>query len=113
MPLKVKLSYEIMKKFSSHGLSQRAVAYSEICIAKSRYLKDHVSSAKILYETASILQSIGKSWQRNNLLKQIILEDNSYETEQIRQRAILLLAVHFLEIENFSEALFSKDNCSK
>jgi tetratricopeptide (TPR) repeat protein len=64
----VTISYEIMKKFASHGLSQRAVAYSEICIAKSRYLKDHISAAKILYETALILQSLGKFWQRNNFL---------------------------------------------
>lgn len=108
----VTISYEIMKKFASHGLSQRALAYSEICINKSRYLKDSISTTKILYETALILQLIGKFWQRNNLLKQIIREDKSQETERIRQRAILLLAVHFLEIENFSEAYFYLEQLS-
>ncbi len=108
----VTISYEIMKKFASHGLSQRAVAYSEICINKSRYLKDYVSSTKILYEAALILQSIGKFWQRNTLLKQIIIEDKSEETDRIRQRAILHLAVHFLENENFSEALFYLEQLS-
>jgi tetratricopeptide (TPR) repeat protein len=108
----VTISYEIMKKFASHGLSQRAVAYSEICINKSRYLKDHVSATKILYEAALILQSIGKFWQRNTFLKQIIIEDTSLETERIRQRAILHLAVHFLEIENFSEAFFYLEQLS-
>ncbi len=108
----VTISYEIMRKFASHGLSQRAVAYSEICINKSRFLKDHISSTKVLYEAALILQSIGKLWQRNNLLKQIMLEDTTTETNRIRQRAILLLAVHYLEIDNFSEAYFYLEQLS-
>ena len=108
----VTISYEIMKKFASHGLSQRAVAYSDICINKSRYLKDYVSSTKILYEAALTLQSIGKLWQSNIMLKQIIIEDKSHDTERIRQRAILHLAVHFLEIENFSEAFFYLEQLS-
>ena len=108
----VTISYEIMKKFASHGLSQRALAYSEICIKKSRYLKDSISTTKILYETALILQLIGKFWQRNNVLRQIIIEDKSQETERIRQRAILLLAVHFLEFENYSEAFFYVEQLS-
>ncbi|MHA1543123.1 MAG: hypothetical protein ACTSQH_09115, partial [Candidatus Hodarchaeales archaeon] len=100
----VTISYEIMKRFAKNGLLSQAIAYSEVCLRKCRFLGDNSWTIKILYEAALILQADEKIWLRNKHLKEIIADATSSDTELIKQKAILLLAVHFLETSNFGEA---------
>ncbi|MHA1946217.1 MAG: hypothetical protein ACW97W_08950, partial [Candidatus Hodarchaeales archaeon] len=100
----VTISYEIMKRFADNGLLSQAIAYSEVCLRKCRFLGDKSWTIKILYEAALILQADEKIWLRNKHLKEIIADATSSDTELIKQKAILLLAVHFLETRNFGEA---------
>ena len=100
----VTISYEIMKRFAENGLLSQAIAYSEVCLRKCRFLGDNSWTIKILYEAALILQADEKIWLRNKHLKEIIADATSSDTELIKQKAILLLAVHFLETSNFGEA---------
>ncbi|MHA1931666.1 MAG: hypothetical protein ACW96X_03945, partial [Promethearchaeota archaeon] len=100
----VTISYEIMKRFAENGLLTQAIAYSEVCLQKCRFLGDKSWTIKILYEAALIFQADEKIWLRNKHLKEIIADATSSDTELIKQKAILLLAVHFLETRNFGEA---------
>ncbi len=100
----VTISYEIMKRFAENGLLSQAVAYSEVCLQKCHFLGNNSWTIKILYEAALILQADDKIWLRNKHLKEIIANAISSDTELIKQKAILLLTVHFLETRNFGEA---------
>jgi tetratricopeptide (TPR) repeat protein len=106
------IAYEILKKYSEFGLSHQALAYSEICVSKCKFLNDTTLIVKILYETALLLQETGKIWQRNNVLKQIISLGKGEDVEQIRQRSIMLLTIHFLELKNYTEAIFYMEQLS-
>ena len=100
----ITISYEILKRFAENGLIQQAIAYSEICLRKCRFLGDNSWTVKILYETALIFQADDKIWLRNKHLKEILAEEIASDTRLIKQKAILLLAVHFLETKNYGEA---------
>ncbi len=100
----ITISYEIMKRFAENGLVSQAIAYSEICLRKCRFLGDNSWTIKILYETALIFQADDKIWLRNKHLKEIIADATESDTKLIKQKAILLLAVHFLETKSYGEA---------
>jgi len=59
---------------------------------------------KILFETALMFQADDKIWLRNKHLKQIIADAIAIDTKLIKHKAILLLAVHFLETRSYGEA---------
>jgi len=100
----VTISYEIMKRFAENGLIPQAIAYSEICLRKCRFLGDNSWTIKLLYETALIFQADEKIWLRNKRLKEIIAEATESDTKLIKLKSILLLAVHFLETKNYGES---------
>ena len=100
----ITISYEIMKRFAENGLIQQAISYSEICLKKCRFLGDNSWTIKILFETALIFQADDKIWLRNKHLKQIIADSTASDTKLIKHKAILLLAVHFLETKSYREA---------
>ena len=100
----ITISYEIMKRFAENGLVSQAIAYSEICLRKCRFLGDNSWTIKILYEIALIFQADNKIWLRNKHLKEIIAYATVSDTKLIKQKSILLLAVHFLETKSYGEA---------
>ncbi|MHA1513619.1 MAG: hypothetical protein ACTSRJ_06100 [Candidatus Hodarchaeales archaeon] len=100
----ITISYEIMKRFAENGLVSQAIAYSEICLRKCRFLGDNSWTIKILYETALIFQADDKIWLRNKHLKEIIAYATASDTKLIKQKSTLLLAMHFLETKSYGEA---------
>jgi tetratricopeptide (TPR) repeat protein len=100
----VTISYEIMKRFTEIGLLTQALSYSEVCLQKCRFLGNNSWTIKILYEAALVLQADEKIWLRNKHLKEIIAYATANDTKLIKQKAILLLTVHFLETKNYGEA---------
>lgn len=102
----VTIAFEIMKTLTQNGLLNQAIEYGELCIDKCRVLEDTTWTTQLLYESALLLRKIDKIWQSNQYLEKVIIEGKSKVTERIRLQAIVLLTVHMLETENYSQANF-------
>jgi hypothetical protein len=98
------ISYEVYKQNYDSNYLNNAFDYLELALKKFEYINDDFWTIKLLYETAMIHESDDKYWQRNNILKKISQYNLTETTEEYIIKAILLLAVHELEGENYSQA---------
>ena len=100
------ISHEIALNYLQRGHLSQAIAYIEICYEKFSFIKNSYLEVRVLYEKAMMLESMGKQWKRNNVLRKILEYKIIKETEEYIVKAILLLTIHALEGKQHSEAAF-------
>ncbi len=100
------ISHEIALNYLQRGYLSQAIAYNELCFDKFSFIKNTHLTVKVLYEQAMILESMGKRWKRNNVLRKIIEYEIKEQTEEYIVKAILLLTIHALEGKQYSEAAY-------
>ncbi len=107
------ISYEIFKKNQDNNLLQQAVAYAELCFEKLDFLKDEDWKIRILYEKAMVHGRLEETWLQIKLIQQVSESKYTQQSEEYLIKAILLLTIHFIEQDNFSEAIFHLQKISK
>ena len=100
------VSYEIFMNYLQRGYLEKAIAYLDLCYEKFTFVKNSFWTIKALYEKATILETLGKVWQRNKLLQKIIQFKIDERNEEYIIKAILLLTIHALEGEHYTKAEF-------
>lgn len=98
------ISYEIVISFLQRGYMENAIAYLDLCNDKFTFTKNSFWVIKTLFEKAMIFNSIGKVWQRNEVLEKVSLYQIDDTNEEYIIKALLLLAIHALEGEHYSKA---------
>ncbi|MFX1505919.1 MAG: hypothetical protein ACFFDC_07370 [Promethearchaeota archaeon] len=100
------VSYEIGRNYVQRGYLKKAIAYLEICYEKFSLTEDILWEIRALYEKAMILERMGKTWQRNRVLEELIKFRITDENRVYIVKAILLLIIHALEGDHYSRADF-------
>ncbi|MFX0124865.1 MAG: hypothetical protein ACFFAE_14635 [Candidatus Hodarchaeota archaeon] len=100
------VSYEISSSYIQRGYLEKAVAYLDLCYEKFAFTEDSLWVIKALYEKATVLERIGKTWQRNKALEKLIKFEITEENKEYIIKAILLLIIHALEGDQYSKANF-------
>lgn len=98
------ISYEIAKAFIERRYLDQAIAYLDLSYEKFSISEDSFGMVKVLYEKAMVFESTGKVWQRNKVLEKVSQFKINKENEEYIIKSLLLLAIHALEGENFSQA---------
>ena len=98
------LSYEIAVSFLQRGYLEKVISYLDLCKDKFTFSENSFWIIKALFEKAMILESMGKIWQRNKVLKRIIQFKITEKNEEYIIKSILLLTIHALEGEHYSKA---------
>ncbi len=98
------ISYEVYKHYSKENFITNSIEYLELSLKKFDFISDEFWTIKLLYEKAMAHESENKIWLRNKTLRIIIQYDFTEKTEEYIIKAILLLVVHELEGENYSQA---------
>lgn len=100
------VSYEIGRNYVQRGYLEKAIAYLDICYEKFSLTEDNLWEIRALYEKAMILERMGKTWQRNRVLEELIKFTITGENRVYIVKAILLLIIHALEGDHYSRADF-------
>ncbi|MFX1282490.1 MAG: hypothetical protein ACFFB5_02505 [Promethearchaeota archaeon] len=107
------VSYEIAVNYLQRSYLEKAIACLDLCIEKYTFTENSFWIIKAQYEKAMILERLGKIWQRNKSLKKIIQFKIDTNTEEYIIKSILLLTIHALEGEHYSEAEYYINQVSK
>ncbi|UCG02048.1 MAG: hypothetical protein JSW11_20940 [Candidatus Heimdallarchaeota archaeon] len=100
------VSYEISSSYVQRGYLEKAVAYLDLCYDKFTFTEDSLWVIKVLYDKAILLERIGKDWQRNKMLEELIKFKITDKNKEYIIKAILLLIIHALEGNHYSKADF-------
>lgn len=98
------ISYEVYKQYFRDNFISISIEYLLLALKKFEFLSDEFWIIKLLYEKAMAHESESKIWLRNKTLRKISQYDLTEKTEEYIIKAILLLVVHELEGENYSQA---------
>lgn len=107
------ISYEIFRKNQETLFLQQALAYAELCYNKLEFLKDDNWKIRILYEKAMLHGRLDEKRLQTKLLQQISESKPTDQSEEYLIKANLLLTIHSIEQDNFSEAIFHLQKISE
>jgi len=98
------IAYEIFNHYYQRDYIDMAMEYLDLAQEKFESIKDEFWIIKLLYEKAMVYERLDKIWQRNKTLDTITSFDLNNENEEYIIKAILLLTVHELEGDHYSQA---------
>lgn len=98
------IAYEIFNHYYQRDYIDMAMEYLDLAQEKFESIKDEFWIIKLLYEKAMVYERLDKIWQRNKTLNIITGFDLNKENEEYIIKAILLLTVHELEGDHYSQA---------
>ncbi|MFW9853227.1 MAG: hypothetical protein ACFFDS_09800 [Candidatus Thorarchaeota archaeon] len=107
------VSNEISSSYIQRGYLEKAIAYLDLCNEKFTFTGNSLWIIRSLYEKAIVLERIGKDWQRNKVLEELIKYEITDQNREYILKAILLLIIHALEGDHYSKADFYIQQISK